>query len=79
MQKIIKNGTLITASDTFQADILIEGEQIKAIGADLHSPGLEVIDATGKLILPGGVDPHTHFDLPMFGTVSSDDHYTGHK
>ena len=79
MQKIIKNGTLITASDTFQADILIEGEQIKAFGADLHSPGLEVIDATGKLILPGGVDPHTHFDLPMFGTVSSDDHYTGHK
>jgi dihydropyrimidinase len=38
-----------------------------------------VIDASGKLVLPGGVDPHTHFNLPMFGTVSSDDHYTGHK
>ena len=79
MSKLITNGTIITASETFQADILIEGEQIVAIGRDLHAPNAERIDATGKLILPGGVDPHTHFDLPMFGTVSSDDHYTGHK
>ncbi|NQU29920.1 MAG: dihydropyrimidinase, partial [Anaerolineae bacterium] len=50
-----------------------------AIGKNLHAPNAERIDATGKLLLPGGVDPHTHFDLPMFGTVSSDDHYTGHK
>ncbi len=79
MLKLITNGTIITASETFQADILIEGEQIVAIGHDLHAPNAERIDATGKLLLPGGVDPHTHFDLPMFGTVSSDDHYTGHK
>jgi dihydropyrimidinase len=79
MQKLIKNGTLVTASETFRADILIEGEQIKAIGRGMDHPGLEVIDASGKLILPGGIDPHTHFDLPMFDTVSSDDHYTGHK
>ncbi len=76
---LIQNGTLITASDSFDADILIENGKIVAIGCDLHVPNAERIDATGRLILPGGVDPHTHFELPMFGTVSSDDHYTGHK
>lgn len=79
MALLIKSGTLITASETFTADILIEGEQIREIGVDLHAAGAEVVDARGKLVMPGGVDPHTHFDLPMFGTVSSDDHYTGHK
>ncbi len=49
------------------------------IGKDLRHSDAQVIDAAGKFITPGGVDPHTHFDLPMFGTVSSDDHYTGHK
>jgi dihydropyrimidinase len=78
-KKLIKSGTLITASDTFQADILVEGEKIKLIGQDLNIPDALVVDAIGKLVMPGGVDPHTHFDLPMFGTVSSDDHYTGHK
>ena len=79
MATLIKNGTLITASDTFEADILIEGESISLIGKNLQHPNAEVIDATGKLIMPGGVDPHVHLDLPMFDTVSSDDHYTGHK
>jgi dihydropyrimidinase len=79
MLKIIKNGELITASETFQADVLIEGETIRAVGTGFDFPDAEVIDASGKLILPGGIDPHTHLDLPMFGTVSSDDHYTGHK
>src|SRR6185503_17377996 len=79
MTTLIKNGTLITASETFEADILIEGETISPIGKNLQHPSAEVIDAFGKLILPGGVDPHVHLDLPMFGTVSSDDHYTGHK
>ncbi len=76
---LIKRGTLVTASETFQADILIDGEKIVRIGLDLEADSAQVIDASGKLVLPGGVDPHTHFDLPMFGTVSSDDHYTGHK
>ena len=76
---LIKNGTLVTATDTFEADILVEGEKIAQIGKDLQHPSAEVIDAGGRLILPGGVDPHVHLDLPMFGTVSSDDHYTGHK
>ncbi len=79
MALLIKNGTLISASDTFKADILVEGEKIRQIGENLTHPSAAVIDATGKLLLPGGVDPHCHFDLPMFGTVSSDDHYTGHK
>jgi dihydropyrimidinase len=79
MTTLIKNGTLITASETFEADILIDGETISLIGKNLRHPNAEVIDATGKLILPGGIDPHVHLDLPMFGTVSSDDHYTGHK
>jgi len=79
MATLIKNGTLITASETFEADILIEGEQIKGIGKDSLHPSADIIDATGKLIMPGGIDPHVHLDLPMFGTVSSDDHYTGHK
>ena len=79
MATLIKNGTLVTASETFEADILIEGEQISRIGRTWRPILREVIDATGKLVMPGGVDPHTHFDLPMFGTVSSDDHYTGHK
>ena len=76
---LIKNGTLITASETYQADILIENETISQIGKDLQHPNADIMDATGKLIMPGGVDPHVHLDLPMFGTVSSDDHYTGHK
>lgn len=76
---VIKGGTLITASETFQADLLIEGEKIGMIGQNLDAPGSEHIDATGMLIMPGGIDPHVHLDLPMFGTISSDDHYTGHK
>ncbi len=80
---LIKNGTLITASDTFQADILIENEKILELLAPQSEAARlwtgEMIDATGKFITPGGIDPHVHLDLPMFGTVSSDDHYTGHK
>ena len=79
MATLIRSGTLVTAAETLAADILIEGERIAAIGSHLSASGAQVIDASGKLVLPGGVDPHTHFDLPMFGTVSSDDHYTGHK
>jgi dihydropyrimidinase len=80
MALLIRSGTLITASETFEADILVEGERIVQIGPDLDVPeNTQIIDASGKLVLPGGVDAHTHFDLPMGATVSSDDHYTGHK
>lgn len=77
--KIIRSGTLIGAGGTVKADLLIDGEKIAATGHALDVPDVEIIDASGKLVMPGGVDPHTHFDLPMFDTVSSDDHYTGHK
>jgi dihydropyrimidinase len=76
---LIRSGTLITAAETYKADILVQGEKIVEIGQDLQVSQAEVVDAANKLVMPGGVDPHTHFDLPMFGTVSSDDHYTGHK
>lgn len=79
MSLLIKSGTIITESNTFEADLLIEGEKIALVGPNIMSQGATEIDAKGKLIMPGGVDPHTHFDLPMFGTVSADDHYTGHK
>lgn len=80
MALLIRSGTLITASETFEADILVEGERIVQIGPDLDVPGnTQIIDASGKLVMPGGVDAHTHFDLPMGVTVTSDDHYTGHK
>ena len=54
---LIKNGKLVTAEKSFQADILIEGETIKQIGPDLPAIGAEVIDASGKFVLPGGIDP----------------------
>lgn len=79
MPILIQAGTLITASETYQADILIEGEKIVAIGQSLPSQNAQVFNAAGKFILPGGVDVHTHFNLPMMGTVTSDDHYSGHK
>lgn len=80
MKLIIQSGTVVTAEETLQADVLVEDEKIIAVGQNIHAPeDAKVIDASGRLVLPGGVDVHTHFDLPMFGTVSSDDHYTGHK
>jgi len=79
MKTLIKSGTIISAADTFTADILIEGEKISQIGMNLDHSEAEIMDASGMLVMPGGIDPHTHLDLPMFDTVSSDDHYTGHK
>jgi dihydropyrimidinase len=78
-QLLIQGGTLVTAEASVKADILIEGERVRAVGPSLQAQGAQVVDGTGKLVMPGGVDPHTHFDLPMSDTVSSDDHYTGHK
>jgi dihydropyrimidinase len=80
MAILIKSGTLITASESFQADLLIEDGKISQIGKKIIMPAeTEIVDAAGKYVLPGGVEAHAHFELPMFGTVSSDDHYTGHK
>ena len=79
MATLIKGGTLVTAEKSFPADILVEGGKISQIGLNLQVAEANVVDASGRMIFPGGVDPHVHLDLPMFGTVSSDDHYTGTK
>lgn len=77
MSVLIKNGRVITACDDYQADLFIENEKISLIGADLSMPADQVIDASGKYVIPGGIDPHTHLDMPFMGTVSSDDFLTG--
>lgn len=77
MKKMIKNGTIVTAADTYKADILIEDEKISKIGTHMEEEGAEVIDATGKYVFPGGIDPHTHLDMPFGGTVTKDNYESG--
>jgi len=77
MSVLIKNGRIITAADDCVADLFIEGETISTIGKNLKLQADETIDASGKLIFPGGVDPHVHLDLPFMGTYSSDNYETG--
>lgn len=77
MSLLVKNGRIITASEDYTADIFIEGESISAIGKNLSAKADEIIDATGKLIFPGGIDPHVHLDMPFMGTFSSDNYETG--
>ena len=74
---LIKNGNIITATDNYTADIFIEGETISAIGKNLNVQADKEIDATGMLVMPGGVDPHVHLDMPFMGTYSSDNYETG--
>ena len=77
MSVLIKNGRIITATDDYIADVFIEGETISSIGKNLSLNADQVIDATGKLIMPGGIDPHVHLDMPFMGTYSSDNYETG--
>ena len=77
MSLLIKQGRIITAGEDFVGDIFIEGEIISAIGKDLQVQADTVIDATGMLIFPGGIDPHVHLDMPFMGTFSSDNYETG--
>lgn len=77
MKTLIKNGRIVTAVDDYRADILIEDEQVSLIGKTLEMEADKVIDASGKLVIPGGIDPHTHMELPFGGTQSSDDFFTG--
>lgn len=79
MGTLIKGGTIVTAADTFAADLLVEDGKIALIGANLSADDQTVIDATNRLLLPGGIDVHTHLDLPFGGTSSSDDFFTGHR
>ena len=73
--KVIKNGTVCTADRTWKADVLIEDEKISRIGEDLM--GDEVIDAEGAYVIPGGIDPHTHMEMPFMGTTAAETFETG--
>ena len=78
MSILIRGGTVVDAEHSYRADVLIVGDTIAAIGLDLDVPaGTEVIDAGGQLVMPGGIDPHTHMELPFMGTVASDDFFSG--
>jgi dihydropyrimidinase len=75
---LIRNGTLVTESATFASDILIEGDRIRDVAAGIPAEAADrVVDASGMLVMPGGVDVHTHLDMPFGGTTSSDDFETG--
>ncbi|MEL7346867.1 MAG: dihydropyrimidinase [Pseudomonadota bacterium] len=75
MSKVIKGGTVVTADREWQADVLIEGETIAAVGENLS--GDEVIDAAGAYVIPGGIDPHTHFEMPFMGTHAAETFESG--
>lgn len=77
MDLIIKNGTIVSATESYRADIGIKGEKIVAIGFNFDETGAEVVDATGKLVLPGAIDVHTHLAMPFGGTVSADGYMSG--
>ena len=78
MSVLIKNGTIVNADQSFQADLLCADGKIQEIGSNISAPsGAEIIDAAGQYVMPGGIDPHTHMQLPFMGTVASEDFYTG--
>ena len=77
MRTLIKNGTIITAVDQYRGDVLIQDQRIELIGTSLDLQADKVIDAAGKFVLPGGIDVHTHLDMPFGGATSADDFETG--
>jgi dihydropyrimidinase len=77
MATLIQHGTVVTAEGQQQADVLFEGETIRQVGPNLDAAGHTVVDAAGLLVMPGGIDVHTHLDMPFGGTVSADDYRTG--
>src|SRR5262245_2974697 len=78
MATLIRGGTVVTAEHSFRADVLCADGKIRAIGAKLDAPaGTDIVDAGDRLVIPGGIDPHTHMELPFMGTVASEDFYSG--
>src|SRR6187401_3779591 len=77
MSILIKGGTIVTATDQYVGDVFVEGDKIMTIGSALSMPADKVIDAKGKYVLPGGIDVHTHMDMPFGGTTSADDFESG--
>ena len=78
MDLLIKGGTVVTAKSSFKADVAVSDGKITAVGIDLEpAKGTQIVDASGKLILPGAIDGHTHLAMPFGGTISTDDYKTG--
>jgi dihydropyrimidinase len=78
MALIIRGGTVVNADRSFRADVLCDKGKIVAVGENLDVPaGAQTVDAGGQYVLPGGIDPHTHMELPFMGTVASEDFYSG--
>ena len=78
MTLLIRGGTVVTAEQTLRADVLCDGGRIAQVSPAIEAPrGAEILDATSQYVMPGGIDPHTHMQLPFMGTVASDDFYTG--
>lgn len=77
---MIKNGKIINADESVESDVYIEDGVVKQLGRNLIIPGgTRVVDAKGKLVIPGGIDPHTHFEFEFMGATSVDDFYKGTK
>jgi len=79
MKILLKGGRVISGGGLRSADVLLEGDHIKAVGSEINTNSVKVIDCTGKLLFPGFIDGHTHFDLPVAGTVTADDFATGSR
>ena len=79
MKILLKNGTIVNADGTQRADVLICNDKIKVISPNLESRDAELVDCSGKLLFPGFIDAHTHFDLDVCNTTTADDFYTGGK
>src|ERR671912_2571134 len=74
---LFSGGTVVSAEGSYRADVLVEDEKIVAVAAELDADGTETVDASGKLVMPGFIDAHTHMDMPFGGTVTADDWATG--
>ena len=80
MPLLIRGGTVVNHDHSRRADVLIDGGTIVAIGASIDAPtGAEIVDAGGAYVIPGGIDPHTHLEMPFMGTVTADDFESGTK
>ena len=77
MSILFKQGLIVTATGSYVADLLVEGEKITTIGASLECRADEIVDARGKYLLPGAIDPHTHLCMPFMGTHAQDDYCSG--
>ena len=79
MKRLFRGGTVVSGSAAFRADVLTEGEKIVRVAPEIEESADEVVDCSGKLLLPGFIDAHTHFDLDVCNTTTADDFYSGSR